>query len=221
MDKRDIRLARTPEGWHVTGFLTIETGAKLKALLDNLAVPRDADDDRSAAHRRMDALDEMVTKQLERGLPSDNGVRPHINVTVEAETLKAMAEHEAPDGLEPAVLERFGCIGPQLLAHLLCGAEITPFLVKTVENNTEVLDVGRTERLATARQTKAIALRQQGRCAARGCSHPIAHNHHLIWWSEGGRTDLDNLIGLCRTCHSLVHQGRLDLARGSPGLAAA
>lgn len=221
MDRRDLRLAKTTEGWHVTGFLSIETGAKLKALLDNLSVPRDADDERSAAHRRMDALDEIVTRDLQHGLPSDNGVRPHINITVEAGTVKAMAEHEAAEGLEPAILQGFGAIGPLLLSHLLCGAEITPFLIRTVERNTEVLDVGRTERLATPRQAKAIALRQRGRCAARGCSHPIAHNHHLTRWSDGGRTDLDNLVGLCRKCHTLVHQGRLDLARGSPDLLAA
>ena len=37
-----------------------------------------------------------------------------------------------------------------------------------------------------------------------------------IWWSNGGPTDLDNLIGLCRKCHTLIHTGRLQLARGSP-----
>jgi hypothetical protein len=221
MEKRDFRLAKTSEGWHVTGFLDTETGAKLKAILDNLSVPRDADDDRTAAQRRMDALEETLDKVLESGLPTDNGVRPHINVTVEAETLKAMAEQEARTDLEPAVLDGFGCIGPQLLAHLLCGAEITPFLIRTIDKNIEVLDVGDTRRRATPRQAKAISLRQQGRCAARGCNHPIAHNHHLVWWSHGGLTDLDNLIGLCRKCHSLVHQGRLDLARGSPRTLAA
>jgi hypothetical protein len=27
---------------------------------------------------------------------------------------------------------------------------------------------------------------------------------------------VDNLIGLCRKCHTLVHAGQLDLARASP-----
>jgi hypothetical protein len=93
---------------------------------------------------------------------------------------------------------------------------VHPFLIKTIGKNVEVLDVGRTARLATPRQAKAINLRQRGVCAAPGCWHPIAHNHHVKWWSQGGRTDLDNLIGLCCTCHSLVHTGKLDLARGSP-----
>jgi len=222
MDKRDIRLARTSEGWHLTGFLDIATGAKLNTIVRNMSVPRDADDHRAPSERRMDALDEICTSVLDNGLPADNGIRPHFNVTVDAETLKTMAEHESshhlgpvPDA-QPATLEGFGPIGPKLLAHLLCGAELTPFLVTTVERNTEVLDVGRTERLATPRQVKAVSLRQQGVCAAPACRHPISHNHHLSWWSNGGRTDLDNLIGLCRKCHTLVHAGRLELARGSP-----
>jgi hypothetical protein len=220
MDKRDIRLAKTSEGWHVTGFLDIETGAKLNTILRNLSVPRDGDDQRPPSERRMDALDDLCTSVLEHGLPADNGVRPHINVTVDAETLKAMANDEARRNLdldlEPATLEGFGPIGPKLLAHLLCGAELTPFLIKQIGKNIEVLDVGRTERLATPKQAKAISLRQGGICAAPACRHPIAHNHHVTWWSNGGATDLDNLIGLCRKCHSLVHAGRLDLARASP-----
>ncbi len=220
MDKRDIRLAKTVEGWHVTGFLDIETGAKLNTILKNLSVPRDGADDRAPSKRRMEALDQICTTVLEHGLPADNGIRPHINVTVDAETLQAMANDEAQAFAGPrpeaSHLEGFGPIGPALLAHLLCGAELTPFLITTIEKNTEVLDVGRTERLATPRQAKAISLRQGGICAAPACRHPIAHNHHLIWWSNGGPTDLDNLIGLCRKCHTLIHTGRLQLARGSP-----
>ena len=225
MDQRDIRLAKTMDGWHVTGFLDIETGAKFKAILDNLSVPRDADDKRAPSERRMDALDQVCTSVLEHGLPADNGVRPHINVTVEADTLKAMAEQQARTtlalNLKPAVLHGFGPIGPKFLAHLLCGAELSPFLITTIDKNVEVLDVGRTERYATPRQAKAISIQQHGTCAAPGCRHPISHNHHIIWHSRGGPTDLDNLIGLCRKCHSLVHAGRLKLARGSPHTLAA
>jgi hypothetical protein len=130
--------------------------------------------------------------------------------------------------LKPADLQGFGPIGPQLLAHLLCGAEITPILINTIGKNVEVLDVGRSKRHATPKQAKAISLRQKGVCAGRGCRHPIRHNHHVDWWSDGGLTDLDVMIGLCGKCHTLVHTGRLIItgtystgfvfttARGSP-----
>ena len=47
--------------------------------------------------RRMDALDQICTAVLEHGLPADNGIRPHINVTVDADTLQAMAEGKPGD----------------------------------------------------------------------------------------------------------------------------
>lgn len=220
MEKHDIRLKRCGEGFVPTGFLDIETGVLFKTIMNSLSIPRDADDDRTLAERRMDAFTDLCRSVLENGLPADNGIRPHLFVTVEADTLKAIADESAQKALDldlkPAHLEGFGPIGPQLLSHLLCGAEITPILVKTIGRNTEVLDVGRTERLATPKQAKAIRHRQNARCASPGCHHPIAHNHHQVWWTHGGNTDLDDLDGRCRKCHALIHAGKLDVTRGSP-----
>jgi hypothetical protein len=45
----------------------------------------------------------------------------------------------------------------------------------------------------------------------KGCRFPnctqtkYTHGHHLIWWSEGGPTDLDNLISLCSYHHHVIH----------------
>lgn len=213
MAKRDIRLAKTIGGWHLTGFLNIETGAKLKAILANLSVPRDAGDERSASQRRMDALGAVCDGVLEHGLPADNGVRPHITVTVEAAALKRALRPTPGQMLDldltPAVLEGFGHIGPMFVQHLLCDAEITPLLIERIGPRTAVLDVGDTKRLATDKQAKSISFRQRGGCAGPGCTRPIAHNHHVMWFARGGRTDLDNLIGLCHKCHLLVHAEQL------------
>lgn len=35
--------------------------------------------------------------------------------------------------------------------------------------------------------------------------------HHIIYKSEGGSDQLDNLITLCRTCHNKIHNGELKL----------
>jgi hypothetical protein len=215
MDRHDFRLTRTPEGYVPTGFFDIETGAMIDAYMKSQSVPRDVGDTRTPAQRRIDSITDLFASALANGLPADNGIKPHIFVTVEAETLQAIADESAARALDldlkPAHLDGFGPIGPQLLDHLLCGAEITPILVKTIGCNTEVLDVGPDVRYATPRQAKAIRHRQDGTCASPGCHHPIAHNHHLIWHSRGGPTDLDNLIGLCRKCHTLVHTGQLRL----------
>lgn len=215
MARRDFKLSKTIGGWHLTGFLDIETGAMLDTVRRNLSVPRDAGDDRPPADRRMDGLKVLLKAILEHGLPSDNGIRPHLNLTVTAETLKAIAK--GPDSrptigkLEPAILQGFGPIGPVLLSVLLDDGEITPILIKDIEPNPEVLDVGRTHRRATPRQARAISLRQNGECASPGCHHPIAHIHHKHWFSNGGRTALTDMDGRCSKCHTLIHAARLNV----------
>jgi hypothetical protein len=90
MARRDFKLSKTLGGWHLTGFLDIEIGTMLDTVLRNLSVPREAGDTRSPADRRMDGLEQFLKRTLEHGLPSDNGIRPHLSVVVTAD---ASGEH--------------------------------------------------------------------------------------------------------------------------------
>jgi hypothetical protein len=40
--------------------------------------------------------------------------------------------------------------------------------------------------------------------------------HHIVHWTRGGRTDLDNLVLVCHAHHRLVHEGGWSI-RGAPG----
>lgn len=206
MERQDVRLSPVPEGWHLTGFLGAETGAKLDVVLRSLSAPRDADDDRSTAERRVDGFDELLTGVIEHGLPQDRGVRPHLTATADHDTLAHAAGASREPGTHPAHLHGFGSIGKGLLGLLLCGSDATPVLTDAKH---AVLDVGPTVRLATAAQRKAVNARQGGECAAPHCSAPVVHVHHVVWHSKGGPTDLANLVGLCPRCHTLVHRGLL------------
>ena len=42
--------------------------------------------------------------------------------------------------------------------------------------------------------------------------------HHAQLWSEGGATDLDDMISFCRFHHRLFHEGGWQLARTPDGL---
>jgi hypothetical protein len=200
MDREDIQVNPVPDGWHVNGFLNTLTGAKLKTVLDSLGAPRDADDTRPGSERRVTALDQMLTTLLESGLPSDKGVRAHLSVII--------------DSNGSASLTGFGAIGPQLLAQLGCQSDLTPI---AMDGQSKVLNVGRTSRLATLKQRRAVLARQGGECAAPGCRNTHLEIHHATWWSRGGRTDLDNLVGLCVRCHHLVHRDRLTVETAKPG----
>ncbi|AXT85791.1 hypothetical protein C6I20_11720 [Aeromicrobium sp. A1-2] len=93
MDKEDIAVDALPDGWHVTGFLNTVTGAKLKKVLDSVSAPHDAEDTRTGAQRRVQGLDDLLTDILGDGLPADKGVKPHLSVFVDADTLEAAASH--------------------------------------------------------------------------------------------------------------------------------
>jgi hypothetical protein len=72
------------DGSILTGFLDIEVGNMLDTVLRNLSVPREAGDTRSPADRRMDGLEQLLKHTLEHGLPSDNGIRPHLTTSSSA-----------------------------------------------------------------------------------------------------------------------------------------
>ena len=218
MDKEDFRCVRVGDGFQPDGFLGIDIGAKLKAFLTAAAVPRDGDDDRTAAQRRIDALDELLSAAVGDQLPSCRARGAEVNVIVDAETLKnainrGHAETSQGELLdrEPAILEGFGPIGPALLTYIAFGGNLTHILVDGFKANRKALDAERGKRFATAKQRRIIWWRQQGRCANRGCHHPIGEIHHIVDWLYGGKTNLNNLAGLCRKCHALISMSRLTM----------
>lgn len=225
MDKEDFQVEAVPDGWHISGFLNTVTGAKLKKVLDSVSAPRDAQDVRSGSQRRVQGLDDVLSDVLGAGLPSDKGVRPHMSVFVDADTVQAAAAQAeqtaknpwtAPERMTPVVpakLAGHGAIGPNLLMYLLCVSDLTAFLMKDGigERQSQVLNVGTTRHDPSLKQRRAVIARQHGVCAAPGCSHTHLEVHHTVFWSKGGPTDVDLLIGLCTRCHHLLHRGLLNI----------
>ncbi|WP_166133921.1 HNH endonuclease signature motif containing protein [Nocardioides ochotonae] len=80
------------------------------------------------------------------------------------------------------------------------------------------LDLGRTNRLFSPGQRKALAIRDK-ECRADGCTIPSTwcEADHVDPWSAGGKTDLDNAILLCGHHHHLIHDGRCLHQRMSNG----
>ena len=171
MAREDICLNAVPDGFHVTGFLSSTTGAKLKTLLQSLSAPSGANDPRSPAQRRVDGLDTLVTKTLEAGLPGDQGVRPHVKVTVDAEMLAT--------NTGTAELLGFGPIGVRQAQEVLCDATITPVVVERSGKTLKVQRLGRSMRRASSVQRSMIEVQQQHECAAPGCRAPVVHVHHV------------------------------------------
>jgi hypothetical protein len=105
---------------------------------------------------------------------------------------RATASGALPDGTPLSAGE---------LRVMACNADLIPAVLGT---ESQVLDLGRALRLAPPSLRRAIGLRDGG-CAFPGCTTPMRHCdlHHVRPWQEGGRTDRDNIVALCRAHHAV------------------
>jgi hypothetical protein len=204
------------------GELDAEGGALLKTAIDALSHGMSHGETRSASQRRADALVDLAATQLRCGDHRDvHGQRPHLTVTVPADMLRAGAD--AP----PAELRGVGPIHPATARRVACDAVRTVAIVApsadgwvSTAGSTRVvpLSVGRATRTIPAHIRTALHLRDQG-CRFPGCDRPPAwtDGHHITHWADGGATELENLVSLCRPHHRAVHeQGwRLHIADGA------
>jgi len=59
------------------------------------------------------------------------------------------------------------------------------------------------------RLRRQVLGRDAGQCGNPRCHHPADHCHHIVFRSRGGKTELENEVAVCTTCHALVHAGLL------------
>jgi hypothetical protein len=78
--------------------------------------------------------------------------------------------------------------------------------IATTDPHGHILDLGREQRLYTARQRTALAIRDGG-CMWPDCDRPPTwcEAHHIHHWAHGGRTDLHLGILLCKHHHLRLH----------------
>ena len=104
-------------------------------------------------------------------------------------------------------------VPPSLLARLAARADFFG-LVFSAEG--APLWAGRAVRLANDAQWRALIARDGG-CVVCDARPSQCEAHHLIPWERFGRTDIDNLVLVCRHHHHVVHDHEWRLARGADG----
>jgi hypothetical protein len=175
-----------------------ESDAKVSAALDAaLAAERAKLQDATTNwdHLQADALVGLITgaRTLDRRVPE-------VSVLIDLDTLQSgLHDHsvcETADGnpLPPETLRRLGC-----------DADLIPMVLG---GHSEVLDVGRDQRLATRAQRRALRAMYRT-CAYPGCQvgFDACRIHHVHWWERHGPTALQTLLPLCSVHHHLVHEG--------------
>ena len=172
--------------------------------------------------RRADALHSLARTYLSSEPDDRSGEDRHlviVQVSAEALTQNVPAgTPRAPESDVPAgTLPRCGALGAGPLEtataeRLACTGRVSLMLT---DAGGEVLHLGRTQRLASRAQRRALRLRDTT-CTFPGC-HQTRHldAHHLVPWSQGGRTDIDGLALLCRRHHVMVHEGGMRVVRNA------
>ncbi|WP_211596778.1 HNH endonuclease signature motif containing protein [Janibacter terrae] len=206
--------------------------AALAALAAPVKGPDGAPDERTPARRRADALLSIIS----RGVAAPEGVpradKAQILVTISLHALASAvtdgccvacgqdlpghapdatgqvfggAAFDPPSGGHAGGLTATGqVLTPTTVRKLACTAGIIPAILGT---DHEPLELGRTTRLFTPGQRKALWLRDGG-CTYPGCTMPPQWTdaHHITHWAHGGTTDLSNAALLCERHHTHVHQ---------------
>jgi Domain of unknown function (DUF222)/HNH endonuclease len=202
-DQRFLSIAQHTDG-SITfrGHLDAVGGEKLQAALESiLQTNRPAGDQRSLSQRQADALVQLADIHLGCGtLPLLRGVKPHVAITV------PLADLVDPSTGPASAQAGFGAILSAARARwVACDADLTRIVL---DPDGVPLDLGRTKRLATPALRKAVEARDR-HCVFAGCEAPHwwSEVHHLIEWTDGGPTSLENSALLCERHHTQVHHG--------------
>jgi uncharacterized protein DUF222/HNH endonuclease len=183
----------------LTADLDSETAALALAVLHSLAAPKptaDGDrDERTAGQRMHDAFRSVLKMALRSAeLPRTAGVPATVLITMTAE------QFETGTGLARTSFGQKMSVDQALrIADHACIAWVVH------DSKGGVLNYGTSQRCATEKQTLALIARDQG-CAFPGCTDPPewTEKHHVVPWSQGGRTDVDNLCLLCDFHHDRI-----------------
>jgi hypothetical protein len=102
-------------------------------------------------------------------------------------------------------LERGGLISAEVLRRLACDST---FVVAVDDEAGHTMYEGRATRFPTETQRREL-WRRDRHCRFPGCENATYTNaHHIVPWTPAGKTDLDNLVTMCRHHHHEVHSKR-------------
>ncbi len=160
---------------------------------------------------------EAVTTAGRRMTSAQN--RPHLTVVMGIEVFAALRERARAGSSSATASTADGTpLSAVEIAQLLCDCDVARLVV---DAESRPVDVGRSQRLFTGPQRRAILARDR-RCAWNGCEAQghWCEAHHIVWWSRGGGSSVDNAVLLCSFHHHRVHELDLTITRlpaGGPG----
>ena len=189
--------------WHLSGRLPVFAGRTVVAALEARGdeFPYGPDATPSRTTRNADAL-WSISHDAVTG--SDGAT---IDTTSPVLTVFVDATEAAPtSGQAGVTLEAGPRVGANAIEAILCNG-IVEVTAKTADGRP--LALGRRSRIIPPRLRRFITHRDGGVCTIAGCtSRYRLQVHHIVPWSQGGRTDPDDLTTLCWFHHHVVIHGQ-------------
>jgi hypothetical protein len=198
--KRHLTFTSNGEGmFDVKGLLMPEDVAHVRVALDHIAGAAYADQTGRSHHTRIaDAFVELC-QAYSAGTVTGGRERPKVLITVPFETV---VERGAARGV---IIGIDATVSGDTVRQMCCDAELNRVVTR---GSSTILDYGTTTRLASDAQYYALVARDGG-CRWPGCDRPPGwcQAHHIDEVTrDDGPTNLPNMVLLCSTHHTLVHQ---------------
>ena len=175
--------------------------------------------DRTHEQRIADALVALITQRPVRSeSTSDDEVQDGNSecdgIAPQATTLIVSVDYDTLSGqLKNAGLIDGTPIDIDDLRHIACDAGIVPAIFAA---DGQPLYLGRKQRAVTSAQKLALVARDK-QCMGCGMRAGACDAHHIIWWDDGGPTDITNLVLLCPKCHKKVHKQGYQVTKSPTG----
>lgn len=174
----------------------------LQRVVDQIPVMPAEHDRAFIEARRADALLALCSHRIAADADADRA------------TVVVHASLEALAGRRNVETEHGAVMPPEALQRLACDARVQ---VVAESDAGDAVAFGRTSREPSAAMMRQLRHRDRG-CRFPGCgSTAFSNAHHIVWWSRGGRTDLENLVLICGFHHRLVHEHGWTIERAPDG----
>ena len=181
------------------------------------------------AGARIETALAATAKKLRHGEDAKNRATPAQRYADALETLITRRSAGKPQGTNLVIIADYDLVAGQLRdARLIDGTPLAPsellrlaldanILPALFDTKGQPLWLGHKYRHATVAQRIALAVRDKG-CVGCGAANSFCQAHHVIWWEDGGPTDIDNLCLLCSDCHHKhVHERGAPITRDPDG----
>jgi hypothetical protein len=142
--------------------------------------------------RRADALVALCSERIVSDPDQD---RASVVIHAQLDTLLSGDGAHEVEGAPP--------MHHETLKRVLCNARVQTVIE---DRAGEIVGLGRVSREPAPWMLRQVRYRDK-ECRFPGCgARRFTQAHHIEWWRDGGRTDLQNLLLICSFHHKLVHE---------------